>query len=208
MDIGIIQVFQQGGPVMFAILGCSIVALAVFLERLFYLRGGRQLPNDIISQLHHLSAQSIPTLSDHLRTNPKPFHKLLLKVFEFKHLSPDEIQHRLSAQLHQTQQQFEKYSDILATVTSVSPLLGLLGTVTGMMKIFKAVRYQGLAGSPALMASGIGEALINTVAGLIVAILSLVAYKIVLARAAYLTERIEKYLDTTYERLNPTSSHL
>jgi len=203
--MGIVHLYQQGGPVILFILGCSILAFAVFLERLFYLRGKYHFPQETTVRLQDLNENNMSSLTDHLRTTKRPLHDLILKLFEVKHLPPTEVQERLSLHLQHTQKGFEKYTDVLATVASITPLLGLLGTVTGMMHVFETINNQGL-GNPNLLAGGISEALITTIAGLLVAIPSFIAYKIVTARANVLTERIEKQLNTVYEKLNKQST--
>jgi biopolymer transport protein ExbB len=199
--MGFFQLYEQGGPVILLIIACSIVALAVFLERLFYLRGTYHIPEETEAHLKQLSPQNLADFTDHCRVAGRPFHALVLKVIEHKDLPPDQIQDRIVTQLHQAQKTFEKYSDVLATIASISPLLGLLGTVTGMMHVFETINNQGL-GNPNLLAGGISEALVTTIAGLLVAIPSFIAYKFISARATYLTERIEKYLNTVYETIH------
>lgn len=202
--MGLVELYQTGGPVMMFILACSILALAVFLERLYYLRSSYHLPEDTLTRLRDVSAENLSSLQDHLRVSKNPFHELLLTFFEIKGLPPTEIKDRLASQMTQTRSLFERYSDILATIASISPLLGLLGTVLGMMHVFQTINNQGL-GNPSLLAGGISEALITTIAGLLVAIPTFIAYKIVTARAAYLCERIEKQLNATYEKLSHPS---
>jgi biopolymer transport protein ExbB len=85
----------------------------------------------------------------------------------------------------------ERFLNTLGTVAAISPLLGLLGTVTGMMRTFKAITTAGI-GNPTAMAGGISEALITTAAGLIVAIPALVAYRYLRGRVDALVIQMEK----------------
>jgi biopolymer transport protein ExbB len=87
--------------------------------------------------------------------------------------------------------ELERYLNALGTIAAITPLLGLLGTVTGMMRTFKAITVAGV-GNPAAMASGIAEALITTAAGLLVAIPALVAYRYLRGRVDSLVIQMEK----------------
>ena len=85
----------------------------------------------------------------------------------------------------------ERYLGMLGTIAAVSPLLGLLGTVTGMIRTFKAITVAGV-GDPTAMAGGIAEALITTAAGLIIAVPALMAYRYLRGRVDSLVIRMEK----------------
>ena len=98
----------------------------------------------------------------------------------------------------------ERFLNTLGTIAAISPLLGLLGTVTGMMRTFKAITVAGI-GNPAAMAGGIAEALITTAAGLLVAIPALVAYRYLRGRVDALVIRMEKESIKLVQAIDRTS---
>jgi biopolymer transport protein ExbB len=98
--------------------------------------------------------------------------------------------------------ELERYLSLLSTIAAVSPLLGLLGTVTGMVKIFAALSASGAVGDPSALAGGISQALITTVGGLWVAIPCLVAYRYLRDRVDGLVVAMEKEAITLVEALH------
>ena len=98
----------------------------------------------------------------------------------------------------------ERYLGMLGTIAAISPLLGLLGTVTGMIRTFKAITLAGV-GNPTAMAGGISEALITTAAGLLVAIPALVAYRYLRGRVDALVIRMEKESIKLVQAIDRTS---
>ena len=195
-----IEFIQQGGPVIVLILLGSVVALAVFLERIYYLRESYHLPKETLRKLEQLDPASTKSFEDHLRTNQKPFHEVLLKMIEWREQPRSEMIERLNPLLTRTREKFSRGVDVLSTIASISPLMGLLGTVLGMMHVFQAISSQGL-GNPNQLAGGISEALLTTIAGLIVAIPTFVAFKFLNARADHILRNMEQIINKSFETL-------
>jgi biopolymer transport protein ExbB len=186
------EIFFKGGPVMWPILACSIVAVAILLERLYSLRRSRILPQDRLVEIGSLLKRGrIKEALAICRNHPSPMTAIIMAGIvnhkrprvEIREAIEDAGRHEVST--------LRRYLPTLSAVVSVSPMLGLLGTVTGMIKVFQVVEVQG-AGEPAVLAGGIWEALLTTAAGLAVAIPALAIYHYLSTRADRLLEEMEK----------------
>ncbi|KPK40207.1 MAG: hypothetical protein AMJ78_07450 [Omnitrophica WOR_2 bacterium SM23_29] len=170
----------KGGPVMIPILLCSILAFAIIIERFIYLQRARIDTKKFMEDISaSLKRNRIMEAIDMCEQTPGPIANVL-KAGILRH---DRTRHEIreaieDAGLHEIPR-LEKNIGLLATIAHISPLLGLLGTVTGMVKAFQIVQEKSTAlnpVSPGDLAGGIWEALITTVVGLIVAIPTLAAY--------------------------------
>ena len=171
---------QKGGPVMYPILLCSILAFAIVIERLYNLYRAKidtkKFMDDIANILRRNKIMEAIELCD---KTPGPIPHIL-KAGIMKHDRPrQEIKEAIEdAGLYEVPR-LEKNIAVLATIAHIAPLLGLLGTVTGMVRCFQTIQEKSTAFhpvSPGDLAGGIWEALITTVAGLSVGIPTLVAY--------------------------------
>ena len=186
----------KGGPLMFLILLCSIIALAVVIERLWHLRRAQintQAFMEVIAEL--LKRNKIMDAIDRCNAMPGPIAHIL-KAGIMKHDRPrSEIKEAIEdAGLHEVPR-LEKNLSALATIAHISPLLGLLGTVTGMVRSFQVIELKATAlmpVNPGDLAGGIWEALITTVAGLAVAIPTYVAYNFLVSKVDGFVLEMEK----------------
>jgi biopolymer transport protein ExbB len=177
-----IEFFHKGGIVMYPILLCSILALAIFLERLWSLARQRVAPGKLLPQVERLVLQSRREEAIGLcRASDSALGRILLAGLFDLPLGRERMRESMRDAADREAGQLERFIEALGTIASVSTLLGLLGTIAGMIKIFSVISTQQAVNPPAL-ASGISEALITTFAGLTVAIPSLVAYKLLQAR--------------------------
>ncbi len=179
----------KGGMMMIPIMCCSIVALAITIERLYFLRENRIHPPEFVAKMkrvlnENMVQEAIAICSHNLWPISKIMEAGILKRDQPRDHIKEAIEHagkKESAKLH-------RYLAVLATIAIISPLLGLLGTVTGMIKVFQVISLQGV-GHPTALAAGISEALITTAAGLLVAIPTLVVHNYFLKKAnAYILE--------------------
>jgi len=171
---------QKGGPVMYPIILCSILAFAIVMERFYHLYRAKintkKFMDDIANTLRRNKIMEAIELCD---KTPGPIPHIL-KAGIMKHDRPrQEIREAIEdAGLYEVPR-LEKNVTVLATIAHIAPLLGLLGTVTGMVRCFQTIQEKSTAFhpvSPGDLAGGIWEALITTVAGLTVGIPTLVAY--------------------------------
>jgi biopolymer transport protein ExbB len=187
-----IELIVKGGVFMYPIIFCSIVALAVFIERIFLLRRKRIIPDNFIRQVEELIrkekfSEAVFLCQSDLSSISKIFLAGLKNAKKGMWLVKEAIEERGSREALI----LERHVSILATIANLTPLLGLLGTVSGMIKTFKVISVQGM-GNPAPLAGGIAEALITTAAGLTVAIPTLVGHRFLKDKANTLVFEMEE----------------
>lgn len=173
-----IDLIVKGGVVMYPIIICSIIALAVFLERLWVLRRKLIIPDQFVRDVEeqikkHKISEALFLCQNDSSSIAKIFLAGLKNTGRGMWLVKEAIEERGGRE----GVMLEKNVGILSTIANLTPLLGLLGTVSGMIKTFKVISQSG--GNPSLLAGGIAEALITTAAGLCVAIPTLVCYRII-----------------------------
>jgi biopolymer transport protein ExbB len=162
---------------MVPIILCSIIALAIIGERLWSLQRKRIIPKHLVAQiwqLHtkgQLSAEQISTVR-----KSSPLGRVLASGLANLHHEREVMKESIEETGRHVVHELERYLNSLGTIAAISPLLGLLGTVIGMIKVFSVITAEGV-GNPAVLAGGISEALITTAAGLSVAIPSLMFYR-------------------------------
>jgi len=190
------QVFLAGGPVMWPILLCSIFALAIALEKFWYLHKIRidtqDFLNRILDKMKRRDTKEALQICD---STLSPIANILKAgILKYDRPRPQIIEAIEDASLYEIPR-IEKNLTALATIAHVSPLLGLLGTVTGMVRCFQIIQAKATTFhpvSPGDLAGGIWEALLTTVAGLIVAIPTFVAYNYLVSRINHFILEMEK----------------
>jgi len=187
-----IDLIVKGGIFMYPIIFCSIAALAVFLERLWVLRRKHIIPEKFIRHVEALlKNQKISEAISLCQSDSSSIAKIFLGAFKNTQkglwLVKEAVQERGSRE----GTILEKNVAILSTIANVTPLLGLLGTVSGMIKTFNAISVQGI-GNPAPLAGGIAEALITTATGLCIAIPTLVCHRFLKDKASALIFEMEE----------------
>jgi len=187
-----LEIVQAGGWLMLPIIGCSVVAVAIVLERLWTLQEKRVLPASLTTQVsdwiqqNQLDVQHVQQLHQ-----SSPLGQVLAAGLAYRHATRDVLKEVIEDTGRHVVHDLERYLGPLGTIAAISPLLGLLGTVSGMIRSFTAITTEGV-GNPTVLAGGISEALITTAAGLIVAIPSLIAYRYLRGRVDTLVVKIEK----------------
>src|SRR6201999_2522268 len=181
------EIVRAGGPLMWPIIFCSIVAAAIVLERLWTLQDRRVLPPELQGQVWKLiEANQVNDKVIAALEQNSPLGKLFAAGLANRHRPREILMERLEDTGRHVVYELERFLNTLGTIASITPLLGLLGTVTGIIKSFNALQA-GAAGDPRMLSGGIGEALIATAAGLCVAIPALIAYR-------YLRGRVESFV--------------
>ncbi|MFO7576205.1 MAG: MotA/TolQ/ExbB proton channel family protein [Pelovirga sp.] len=187
-----LDIFFRGGPLMYPILFCSIIGWAIFMERFYaYFLIRRDLLRLRSSTLSYLregrDEEAIRLCSE----KSSPLARILLVVLTNRgqqraHLKAlaEEVGGRVAVEL-------QRYLGLLATIANVAPLLGLLGTVLGMINAFNVIAAEGV-GTPATLGGGISEALITTAAGLSVAVPMLLVHRYLSARSDRLLLELEE----------------
>jgi len=186
------EIVKAGGPVMVPIILASIIAAAIFLERLWTLQQRRVLPAELTEKVWKWVEQR-QVQDKHiiaLQQN-SPLGKILAAGLANLHRDRAIIKEAIEDTGRHVVHELERFIGTLGTIASISPLMGLLGTVVGMIRTFNAIQTEGV-GDPAALGGGIAEALITTAAGLTVAIPALLAYKYLRGRVESLVVQMEK----------------
>jgi biopolymer transport protein ExbB len=193
---------QRGGILMIPLILCSIIVLAIVIERAFTLRRKKVLVPEIISVIETIKKpEDIHLAISICQKNEGAFANIVQLGLENKDLSNEELKELISDQGRQEVRSFEKGLVVIETIAGIAPLLGLLGTVTGMIKVFTVISEQGLGQTQAL-SGGISEALITTVVGLSIGIPSLVLYNYFTDKAENLIMDIEKFTSQLLRKLS------
>lgn len=177
---------------MLPILACSVVAAAIIIERLWTLQKERVLPENLVGKVwewvekKELNERHLDALRE-----SSPLGEILSAGLFNRKRPRDIIMERVEDTGRHVTHELERFLNPLGTIAAVSPLLGLLGTVIGMVKVFSAITTFGV-GDPSVLANGISEALITTAAGLTVAIPALIGYRYLRGRVDGLVIEMEK----------------
>jgi biopolymer transport protein ExbB len=186
------EIVRAGGPFMWPIILCSIVAAAIVLERLWTLQDRRVLPPDLTRRVWQLveAGQVNDKVILALEQN-SPLGKVLAAGLAHRHRPREILMERLEDAGRHAVYELERFLNALGTIAGISPLLGLLGTVAGIIKAFNAINAGGM-GDPRALSGGIAEALLTTAAGLCVAIPALIGYRYLRGRVERIVLQIEK----------------
>jgi biopolymer transport protein ExbB len=197
-----LEIVKSGGWLMLPIIICSIVAAAIIIERLWTLQQSRVVPRNLTRQVwewlnnNQLSQQQIKSLHE-----GSPLGEILAAALSNRKINRDAMKERVEDTGRHVVHELERYLNTLGTIAAISPLLGLLGTVIGMVKVFAAITTNGV-GDPSVLAGGISEALITTAAGLSVAIPALIGYRYLRGRIDALVVQMEKEATSLVDALH------
>jgi biopolymer transport protein ExbB len=171
-----LQWFARGGPIMYPILACSIIGLAVFLERMAFLRRKHLLPQRFLRGVRQAWQQREFDAAWRLcQQHDVPLARILRTGLLKVKAGPQEVERAIEASGSHEAGVLEANLRFLGAISNIAPMLGFLGTVTGLITAFDVIAVQG-TGDPKLMADGVSEALITTEFGLFVGIPALGAY--------------------------------
>ena len=171
------ELIKAGGWVMWPIMACAALSLAIILERFWTLRRREVAPPNLGREVREWAAANKldPRHLEALRQT-SPLGELLAAALEVRHRPREQIKERLEDIGRHVAHDMERFLNTLGTIAGIAPLLGLLGTVFGMIRMFLGILKSGV-GDANQLAGGIGEALVSTAAGLCVAIPALMFYR-------------------------------
>lgn len=188
-----LEIILAGGWLMAPLILCSILSLTIIAERLWTLRRSKVVPKGIGEQVkdwaarHELDRRHIEQLREE-----SALGRVLAGALINRHRSRELIKEAVEDTGRHVVHELERFLNTLGTIAGISPLLGLLGTVIGMIKVFSAIMAHGV-GNANELAGGISEALITTAAGLTVAIPSFFFYR-------YFKGQVEEYVVSMEEQ--------
>ncbi len=187
-----LEIVQSGGWLMVPILLCSILAAAISVERFWTLQRTRITPKNLLAQVwSSLKADDLDSQKLRDLRNNSPLGQVLAAGIANAKRSRDIMKEAMEEAAGQVSHDLERYLTSLGIIASISPLIGLLGTVVGMIKVFTALMLEG-AGNANVLAGGISQALITTAAGLSVAIPALIFHRFFLRRVEELVVTMEQ----------------
>lgn len=187
-----LEIVQSGGWLMVPILLASVVAAAIAVERLWTLQRSRITPKNLLAQVwsslknNEMDVQRLRELRE-----SSPLGLVLATGISNARRGRDVMKEAMEEVGSQVSHDLERYLTSLGVIASIAPLLGLLGTVVGMIRVFTALMLEG-AGNANVLAGGISQALITTAAGLSVAIPALMFHRFFLRRVDELTKTMEQ----------------
>lgn len=175
----LLQVMRDGGPLMIPIGICSVILLVFVFERAISLRRGRVIPRPFVKRFlqqlrdGQLDSETALELCD---KNPSPVSVVFAAAIRKWGRPAVEVEQAIIDSGERVTNELRKYLRVINGVSTISPLLGLLGTVLGMIQTFNTIAVGDAMGRPEMLAGGIGQALLTTAGGLCVAIPALIAY--------------------------------
>ncbi len=188
----VIDIFRAGGPIMWPLLVCSLLSVAIIVERSVNLRGAKILNRGVVERVTGLveggrSDRAMQVCAE----NPGIYTNIVRAGLERAGRGESAAKEAVEdAGRHETAH-LGRYLGALGTIAAISPLLGLLGTVTGMIEVFRTIAQAG-TGQAAQLSNGISQALITTATGLLIAIPTLVAYNFFQAKVDAMVTDIER----------------
>lgn len=197
-----LELFKAGGWLMFPLFICSVVAIAIIAERFWSLQSRRIAPPDLIKQIwqwmrfNQVDQERITSL----RKN-SPLGQILAAGLINRHCTRDITKESIEDTGRHISAVLERNLNTLGTIAAISPLIGLLGTVVGMIKVFAVITTEGV-GNPETLAGGISEALLTTAAGLVVAIPSVIFYRYFRGKVNHLVVSMEEQAMQLIEMLH------
>lgn len=201
-----LEIIVAGGWVMFPLLLCSAIALGIILERAWTLRKRSVIPPFVVDQAwkwarqHELDSRHV----DWLRES-SPLGRVLATALAYRHKPRGVMKESVEDTGRHVVHELERFLNTLGTIAGITPLLGLLGTVLGMIDVFSTILSEGV-GDATQLAGGISEALITTAAGLTVAIPAYMFYRYFRGRVTELVVRMEELAIALIEMLAEESA--
>jgi biopolymer transport protein ExbB len=195
-------IFVKGGPIMVPLAILSVLGVAVVIEKLITLRPARVIQRDIVNMIESVNtASDIPMAVKICERYNTPFANVIRTGLEEAGEELPIVRQAMEDAGRREVKRLERYLVLLETVAAASPLLGLLGTVLGMIEVFSVISIAGV-GQAGLLSGGIAQALITTAFGLLIGIPALVAFNLLDNRVDTLVVRIDTHAHGLLKRLS------
>ncbi len=189
------ELFKAGGPVLFLLLGLSVYSVAIMIDRFFKYRANINKSRKLMEFVrYHLPARNLNRIMDACRKAAyakTAASVLVLNLLKSDKTSLEELNDLADTIIDWEIANLSRKLSVLATLASTTPFIGLFGTVLGVMRAFADLASLSGAGGPSVVAKGIAEALVNTAAGLFVAVPALIAYNYFLSKVNFFAKNLE-----------------
>tara|TARA_Y100000996_G_C22430035_1_gene605264 strand:+ start:308 stop:904 length:597 start_codon:yes stop_codon:yes gene_type:complete len=191
-----------GGPFMWPLLACSILIITISIERSWFLQNRLVSPKGLTDQVVNLiKKDAISNKQASEISNLSSLGFLLINCIKYKNLQRDNLESKIEEKSIEVKYALERNLTMLGTIATISPLLGLLGTVLGMITAFTGLT-ETTGANPDLLASGISQALITTAFGLFIAVPGLVLHKYFEQKVNYLLINLQKEVSDFIDIIN------
>ena len=199
------ELLSAGGPVLILLLLLSIYSITIIAERFFRLRSAISLSRKLISWSHHpLHSENYQKVEEACKKGMEkniPAAFVLGKLLANRNRSAEELEKIADGTIDWEISKLQRRLTVLGTLGSITPFIGLFGTVIGVMHAFKDLAANtAAAGGASVVAAGIAEALVNTAAGLFVAIPAVIAYNYFLSKTNYFSKELENMAEQVIYR--------
>jgi biopolymer transport protein ExbB len=188
----LLEIFRSGGWLMVPLLLLSLIAIGIIIERLYSLQGSRILPPELVPDIEaDVHRGDLDQARDRAEADPSPLATILASGLRNSGLQREVIKESLEESGRHVVADLSRYLTLLGTIAAISPLLGLLGTVIGMIEVFTVITSQGV-GDPSVLAGGISQALLTTAFGMSIAIPAIAMHRYFTAKVDRLVVDMEQ----------------
>jgi biopolymer transport protein ExbB len=196
------QLFLKGGPVMYPLALMSVLTLAVIIEKLFSLRTSKVIQGEIMSCIESIRTPAdIPLAMKICERFDTPFANIIRAGLAEANKPIFIVRQAMEDTGRREVKRLDRYMVVLETAAASGPLMGLLGTVIGMIQVFSVISVSGV-GQAGMLSGGIAQALITTVSGLVIAVPALIVFNFLDARIEGMVMRIDEYSHMLLKRLS------
>lgn len=188
----LLEVFRSGGWLMVLLLLLSLIAIGIILERLYSLKTDRVLPPSLVEDIEaDVHRGDVDQARDRAEWDASPLAQVLASGLRHSGLQREVIKESLEETGRRVVTELSRYLTLLGTIAAISPLLGLLGTVIGMIEVFSVITSKGV-GDPSVLAGGISQALLTTAFGMSIAIPTIAMHRYFTAKVDRLVVDMEQ----------------
>ena len=196
------EFITAGGPFMWPLLACSILIISISIEKSWFLKNRLVVPKGLSKQINNLLDNDLMTKKQSIEISSlSSLGFLLVNCIKYKNLPRENLESKIEEKALEVKYNLERRLSMLGTIATISPLLGLLGTVVGMITAFTGLTETSGA-NPDLLAAGISQALITTAFGLLIAVPGLVLHKYFEQKINYLLITLQKEVSEFIDTIN------
>lgn len=196
------EFISAGGPFMWPLLACSVLIISISIEKSWFLKNRLVAPKGLSKQIKNLLENNLMTKKQTIEISSlSSLGFLLINCIKYKNLPRENLESKIEEKALEVKYNLERRLSMLGTIATISPLLGLLGTVVGMITAFTGLTESSGA-NPDLLAAGISQALITTAFGLLIAVPGLVLHRYFEQKITYLLITLQKEVSEFIDTIN------
>jgi len=196
------EFISAGGPFMWPLLACSVLIISISIEKSWFLKNRLVAPKGLSKQIKNLLENDLMTKKQSIEISSlSSLGFLLINCIKYKNLPRENLESKIEEKALEVKYNLERRLSMLGTIATISPLLGLLGTVVGMITAFTGLTDSSGA-NPDLLAAGISQALITTAFGLLIAVPGLVLHRYFEQKITYLLITLQKEVSEFIDTIN------